>query len=531
MDDKPSDISQFPEWLYLETLAKQATSRSTLTLFQRDSSRAEKFCADVLGQRLDFSKNNLDEPTLTCLLKLAQACQLSEWINRQRHGDTINHTECRSVLHTALRSDSAQPILVDRIDVMPEIKQEFEKMAAFVNAIHSDKIRGHTNQPFSDVVNIGIGGSDLGPRFVVDALRDFHLPNICCHFVSNVDDTDLNDVLENLNPETTLFLVASKTFTTQETMLNAQAARQWLIDALGDAAVASHFVALSTNSAAVEAFGIQSARQFRFWDWVGGRYSLWSCIGMSIALSIGMDGFRALLAGANKMDQHFYETPLRDNLPVLMALVGIWNCNFMGYTSLAVLPYDERLRLFPAYLQQLDMESNGKSIDRNGNVVSCTTGPLIWGGAGTNAQHSFMQSLHQGTQVIPVDFIAVLNKHQTRPAHHQALLANCFAQSEALLRGRASADLPPYKQTPGNRPSNTLLLDELTPESLGSLIALYEHKVFVQGVIWNINSFDQWGVEMGKQLGAQILQELQGDADPDCHDASTNGLIHAAKQS
>ena len=529
MDDQAVICSQLPVWQQLNSLAQSMQQRSILGLFDEDPRRLDKHVLRLDGLRLDFSKHNIDDTILAALIQLARDCQVESWIVRQRRGEAINCTEQRAALHTALRQSGDAPCFVDQQDVIPGVHQELDAMAKFVAHVHDGSVRGHTGKPFRHVVNIGIGGSDLGPRVVVDALRNFRHPHIHTHFVANVDDADLDSVLSQVDPETTLFLVASKTFTTQETMLNACSARDWLVSAIGEKAFAEHFVALSTNREQVEAFSIPSSRQFKLWDWVGGRYSLWSSIGLSIALSIGMDGFRALLAGAERMDQHFLNTPLESNLPVRMALTGIWNHNFLGASSQAILPYDERLRLFPAYLQQLDMESNGKSVDRHGNPLSHTSGPVLWGGAGTHVQHSFLQSLHQGTQTVPVDFIAVLACDTSRKAHHEALLSNCFAQAEALMRGRHGPDLPPYKHMPGNRPSTMLLLDELTPETLGSLIALYEHKVFVQGVIWGINSFDQWGVELGKQLGRHILQELQGHAEPDCHDASTNALIHAAK--
>jgi glucose-6-phosphate isomerase len=462
-------------------------------------------------------------------------------------GDKINVTEDRAVLHVALRNRSNRPILVDGADVMPEVNRVLGKMRAFSEAVRSGAWKGYTGKPITDVVNLGIGGSDLGPKMVVLALAHYVNPALRFHFVSNVDGTDLAETLKTLDPETALFLIASKTFTTQETMLNAHSARSWfLASAKDEAAVAKHFAALSTNGEKVKQFGIDPDNMFEFWDWVGGRYSLWSAIGLSIALAVGMDGFEALLTGAHKVDEYFRTAPFEQNIPVIMALLGIWYNNFFGAQTLAVLPYDQYLSRFAAYFQQGDMESNGKSVTLNGESVDYSTGPILWGEPGTNGQHAFYQLIHQGTKLIPCDFLAPARTLNPLGNHHPVLLANYFAQPEALMKGKTSDEvraefaaagnnapsdmLVAAKTFAGNKPSNSFLFREMTPETLGSLIALYEHKIFTQGVIWNINSFDQWGVELGKQLAKVIEPELSGDAAVTTHDASTNGLINAYKQ-
>jgi len=495
-------------------------------LFDRDPARFEHCSLDAAGVFLDYSKNLIDRDTMALLLALARESGVEARRDAMYRGERINVTEDRPVLHVALRNRSEIPIEVDGRDVMPDVRNVLTQMRGFVDAVRSGVWRGHRGDVIRDVVNIGIGGSDLGPRMICRALRRYAGvgPNI--HFVSNVDGGDIDGVLGSLNPRTTLFVVSSKTFTTRETLVNAHAARAWLLRALeDDVAVARHFVAVSTNVDAVREFGIDPAHMFRFWDWVGGRYSLWSAIGLPIALHLGMDAFEALLAGAHAMDRHFAQAPLARNMPVLLALIGIWHINFCGLDSQLIVPYEQALERLPAYLQQLDMESNGKSVTQLGARVYCATGPVIWGEPGTNGQHAFFQLLHQGPRPVPVDFIACLQPLHPLQDQHDILLANCFAQSEALMNGAQSAP-EPHRSFDGNRPSNTLLLERLDPSSLGALIALYEHKVFVQGVIWNINSFDQWGVELGKRLAADIEREIASPAPVARHDASTNGLIN-----
>jgi glucose-6-phosphate isomerase len=507
-----------------------------------DSTRFSQFSIDraELGMVLDYSKNIVTSETMALLWDLARSTGVAEHANRMICGEKINWTEGRAVLHIALRNRSNTPIPVDGKDVMPEINEVLARMNTFTGQVRDGSWKGGTGKVITDVVNIGIGGSDLGPLMVCTALQHYaDGPEV--HFVSNVDGTDIAETLQRLNPETTLFLVASKTFTTQETMTNAQTARDWLVGALGLGAVARHFAALSTNAAAVSEFGIDTANMFGFWDFVGGRYSLWSAIGMSIALRVGFENFEALLEGAHAMDQHFLQAAPEENLPLTLALLGIWYNNFFGAQTHALLPYDQYLSRFAAYFQQGDMESNGKTVDRNGQRVDYETGPIIWGEPGTNGQHAFYQLIHQGTKLIPCDFIGFVNSLNPVGDHHAKLMANFFAQTEALAFGlpeevveqqlRASGAtseqielLKPHKSFEGNKPSNSLLIDRLTPWALGALIALYEHKIFVQGVIWNINSYDQWGVELGKMLAKAILPELQQGV-PGEHDCSTRGLI------
>ena len=511
--------------------------------FAADPDRFRRFSRRFGDLLLDFSKNRITGETLALLLDLARERELPAWIERMFRGERINFTEGRPALHVALRNRSNRPIEVDGADVMPEVNAVLAQMRTFSNRVRRGEWRGYDGAPITDVVNIGIGGSDLGPLMVTEALKPYGGP-LRAHFVSNVGGAHIHETLKALDPARTLFIVASKTFTTQETLTNARTARRWLLAAAGDeSAIARHFVAVSTNAEAVAAFGIDTRNMFRFWDWVGGRYSLWSAIGLSIALYIGMDNFEALLEGAHVMDEHFRTAPLEDNLPVLLALIGIWYINFFGAETHALLPYDQYLHRFPAYFQQGDMESNGKRVDRDGKVVDYHTGPVIWGEPGTNGQHAFYQLIHQGTRLIPVDFIAAAEPQHPLDEHHRILLSNFFAQAEALMRGRTEAEaraelaaqglsgdalerLLPHRVFPGNRPTNSILYRRLTPRTLGSLIALYEHKIFVQGVIWNINSFDQWGVELGKQLARAILPELEGEAEVRGHDASTNGLIN-----
>ena len=501
------------------------------------------------GILFDYSKHRATNETLALLIQLAEQAELGAFIERMFTGERINVTEDRAVLHTALRNRSNTPVLVDGKDVMPEVNAVLAKMRRFTEALHSGAWRGHTGKAITDIVNIGIGGSDLGPLMVTEALRPYWKPGMRAHFVSNVDGTHLAEALKLVSPETTLFTVASKTFTTQETLTNAKSARKWLLDALGDrSAVAKHFVALSTNTEAVKDFGIDPDNMFEFWDWVGGRYSLWSAIGLSIACVLGMDHFEELLAGAHETDKHFRTAPFAENVPVLMGLLGVWYANFFGAETHAILPYDQYLHRFAAYFQQGDMESNGKRVDREGKpITDYTTGPVIWGEPGTNGQHAFYQLIHQGTRLIPADFIAPAQSHNPMGEHHPILLANFFAQTEALMKGKTeeearaelvAAGLPqdriarllPHKQFPGNRPTSSFLMDRVTPHRLGQLIALYEHKIFTQGMIWNVNSFDQWGVELGKQLAKKILPELGTPQPVTSHDGSTNGLINHYKK-
>ena len=539
--------TQTAAWQALQKHFDEMKDITIADLFAKDGDRFSKFSATFGDQMLvDYSKNRITEETLAKLQDLAKECDLAGAIKSMFSGEKINRTENRAVLHVALRNRSNTPILVDGKDVMPEVNAVLEKMKTFSEAIISGEWKGYTGKAITDVVNIGIGGSDLGPYMVTEALRPYK-NHLNMHFVSNVDGTHIAEVLKKVNPETTLFLVASKTFTTQETMTNAHSARDWFLKAAGDEKhVAKHFAALSTNAKAVGEFGIDTANMFEFWDWVGGRYSLWSAIGLSIVLSIGFDNFVELLSGAHAMDKHFSTTPAEKNLPVLLALIGIWYNNFFGAETEAILPYDQYMHRFAAYFQQGNMESNGKYVDRNGNVVDYQTGPIIWGEPGTNGQHAFYQLIHQGTKMVPCDFIAPAITHNPLSDHHQKLLSNFFAQTEALAFGKsrevveqeyrdqgkdpATLDyVVPFKVFEGNRPTNSILLREITPFSLGALIALYEHKIFTQGVILNIFTFDQWGVELGKQLANRILPELKDDKEISSHDSSTNGLINRYK--
>ena len=539
--------TQTAAWQALQKHFDEMKDVTIADLFAKDGDRFSKFSATFDDQMLvDYSKNRITEETLAKLQDLAKECDLAGAIKSMFSGEKINRTENRAVLHVALRNRSNTPILVDGKDVMPEVNAVLEKMKTFSEAIISGECKGYTGKAITDVVNIGIGGSDLGPYMVTEALRPYK-NHLNMHFVSNVDGTHIAEVLKKVNPETTLFLVASKTFTTQETMTNAHSARDWFLKAAGDEKhVAKHFAALSTNAKAVGEFGIDTANMFEFWDWVGGRYSLWSAIGLSIVLSIGFDNFVELLSGAHAMDKHFSTTPAEKNLPVLLALIGIWYNNFFGAETEAILPYDQYMHRFAAYFQQGNMESNGKYVDRNGNVVDYQTGPIIWGEPGTNGQHAFYQLIHQGTKMVPCDFIAPAITHNPLSDHHQKLLSNFFAQTEALAFGKsrevveqeyrdqgkdpATLDyVVPFKVFEGNRPTNSILLREITPFSLGALIALYEHKIFTQGVILNIFTFDQWGVELGKQLANRILPELKDDKEISSHDSSTNGLINRYK--
>jgi glucose-6-phosphate isomerase len=540
------DFTSTQSYKYLTDHYIDIVSKSLKELFESDNQRFEKFSLQFEDILLDFSKNRIDEQTLALLIQLARECGVNEAIDAMYSGEKINVTEGRPVLHIALRNRSNTPVYVDGKDVMPDVNSVLAHMKEFSEAIISGSWKGYTGKAITDVVNIGIGGSDLGPVMVTEALKAYK-NHLNLHFVSNVDATHIVETLKTVDPETTLFLIASKTFTTQETMSNAHSARDWFIKNGGkDEDVAKHFAALSTNAEGVEKFGIDTKNMFEFWDWVGGRYSLWSAIGLSIALSIGFDNFVELLDGAHAIDNHFKTTPLEQNLPAILALIGVWHNNFFEAETEAILPYDQYMHRFAAYFQQGDMESNGKHVDRNGKHVDYQTGPVIWGEPGTNGQHAFYQLIHQGTKLIPCDFIAPAQSHNPLGEHHNMLLSNFFAQTEALMNGKSEEEviaelkkagkndeeisqIAPFKVFEGNRPTNSILVKKITPRTLGSLIAMYEHKIFVQGIIWNIYSFDQWGVELGKQLAGKILPELKDDAEVSSHDSSTNGLINQYK--
>ncbi|MBX2992776.1 MAG: glucose-6-phosphate isomerase [Bacteroidetes bacterium] len=543
-----SKLTKSKAWKALAAHHTKMADKHMRVMFARDPQRFEKFSMKTCGILLDYSKNRVSEKTMRLLFDLARHVDIEGWRDKMFKGEKINFTENRAVLHVALRNRLNRPIVVDGKDVMPDVRKVLAHMKEFSNSVRNGDWRGYTGKPIHDVVNIGIGGSDLGPVMVTEALKPYALHGLNFRFVSNVDGTHLAETLKLCNPETTLFIIASKTFTTQETLTNALSARQWfLTSARDETAVAKHFVALSTNTAEVGRFGIDPRNMFAFWDWVGGRYSLWSAIGLSIAVAIGFENFEELLEGAFEMDEHFRSAPPEQNLPVILALLGVWYNNFFDAETHAILPYDQYLHRFPAYLQQGDMESNGKYIDREGKEVEYSTGPVIWGEPGTNGQHAFFQLIHQGTKLIPADFLAPMESQNPRGEHHTILLSNFFAQTEALMRGKTAKEareelqaaglsraeiktLLPHKVFPGNRPTNSLVFKKLTPRVLGSLIALYEHKIFVQGIIWNINSFDQWGVELGKQLAKTILPELSTQARVVAHDSSTNGLINFYKR-
>ena len=534
-------------WKELELHAHEMQTRQMRDLFAQDPKRFEHFHQVFEDVLVDYSKNIITQETLDMLLRLAEDCGVKEATEKMFTGEVINGTEQRAVLHIALRNRSSRQIMVDGKDVMPEVNETLDRMKAFADRIHTGEHTGRTGKPLTQVVNIGIGGSDLGPVMVTEALKPYWIDGREVYFVSNIDGTHLAEVLKKVDPETTLFLIASKTFTTQETMTNARSARQWFLDNGGSQEdVAKHFIALSTNADGVKDFGIAEDNMFGFWDWVGGRYSLSSSIGMSIALTVGFDNFEQLLDGLHSMDEHFRHAPLKDNLPAKLALIGLWYTNFFDSETEAILPYDQYLHRFPAYFQQGNMESNGKSVDRNGDPVDYETGPIIWGEPGTNGQHAFYQLIHQGTRLIPCDFIAPAVSHNPLGDHHAILLSNFFAQTEALMNGKTAAqveaelrkdgksdqeiaELLPFKIFDGNQPTNSILVKQITPYTLGQLIALYEHKIFVQGIIWNIYSFDQWGVELGKQLAKAILPELDGNEKVASHDSSTNGLINKYK--
>ena len=542
-----SQLITSPAWQALQAHRQELEGVTMRTLFRQDPERFARFSLHLDDILFDYSKNRITAKTMTLLLALANQANLAGAIAAMFSGQKINNTEDRAVLHIALRNRSNRPILVDGVNVMDDVNRVLAKVRDFSEKVRGGTWHGYTGKPITDIVNVGIGGSDLGPKMVTMALKPYTRADLRSHFVSNVDGTDMAETLKGLDPQTTLFLIASKTFTTQETMTNAHSARNWfLAHAHDERAVAKHFVALSTNEKAVTAFGIDRENMFEFWDWVGGRYSLWSAIGLSIVLAIGMDNFEELLAGAHRVDEYFRTTPFAQNIPVIMGLLGIWYNNFWDAQSQAILPYDEYLSRFPAYFQQGDMESNGKSVTKAGTGVDYSTGPILWGEPGTNGQHAFYQLIHQGTKLIPCDFLAAAQSHNPVGNHHPILLANFFAQTEALMQGKSADEvrteltksgvsgaelerLVPAKTFAGNRPSNSFLYRQLTPHTLGSLIALYEHKIFTQGVIWNINSFDQMGVELGKQLAKAIEPELAGTEAVQSHDSSTNGLINYYK--
>lgn len=541
-------LTRTKAWQDLQEHWQDVSPRHMRDLFAEDPGRFERFSLRVGDVLCDYSRNRMVAQTMTLLCALAREAGLPEKIERMFAGERINLTEQRAALHVALRNRVNRPITVDGRDVMPQVNAVLDKMRRFCEQVRQGQWRGYTGQPVRDVVNIGIGGSDLGPRMAVEALRPYGRKDLRAHFVANIDPADLALTLADLQPETTLFVIASKTFGTQETLANAHAARDWFLTAAGDERhIARHFVAVSTHAERVQAFGIDPNNMFEFWDWVGGRYSLWSAIGLPIALAIGMERFEELLTGAHLVDEHFRTAPLERNLPVILGLLGVWYINFFGAQSHAILPYSRCLGHFPAYLQQADMESNGKGVTCAGAPVGYDTAPVLWGQPGTNGQHAFFQLLHQGTRLVPADFLAPLLGHYAPDDHQQMLLANCLAQGEALMLGRTAqeahrqmiadgldetriAALLPHRVFPGNRPSNTLLFDKLTPRVLGTLIALYEHKIFVQGALWDINSFDQWGVELGKQLAGTLLAEIRGEQTSAGHDASTAGLLRHVRE-
>ncbi len=534
-------------WKRLKEHYRVMKDRAMTDLFSRDKARFSSFSVQFEDMLVDYSKNIVTKETMRLLFGLARECRVKDAVECMFSGERINETEKRAVLHVALRNRSNTPILLDGKDVMPEVNEVLRQMSQFSERIVSGQWKGYTGKSITDIVNIGIGGSDLGPVMVTEALKPCRKPHLRPHFVSNIDGTHITETLKGLSPETTLFMIASKTFTTQETMTNAQTARRWFLDSAGDESyIKDHFVAISTNEKEVEKFGIDPVNMFRFWDWVGGRYSLWSSIGLSIACTIGFENFSELLEGAHAMDIHFRETPYERNIPVILAVIGVWYNNFFGAQTETILPYDQYMHRFPAYFQQGNMESNGKYIDRNGREVGYQTGPVIWGEPGTNGQHAFYQLIHQGTKFIPCDFIAPAVSYNPVGEHHEILLSNFFAQTEALMKGKTEKEvreelkrtgatdedikrLVPYRVFKGNRPTNSIIVRKITPRTLGSLIAMYEHKIFVQGIIWNIFSFDQWGVELGKQLAKRILPELKDEKQVTSHDSSTNGLMNTFK--
>jgi len=537
-------LHDLPAWSKLWIHFDETKEQHMREMFEQDPERAERYWLPIGGLTLDYSKNRINDETMSLLFELAREAGVPERMQQMFHGEKINTTENRAVLHVALRNRTNAPIVVDGEDVMPKVNHVLQRIGEFAHEVRSGSWLGYTNQVITDVVNIGIGGSDLGPLMMCTALKPFGHPRLNMHFVSNVDGSQLRDVLSKVHPETTLFIIASKTFTTQETLTNALTARKWFLDHAGDeSAVAKHFVAVSTNQKAVAEFGIDTANMFEFWDWVGGRYSLWSAIGLPIMLYLGEENFIEMLNGAHLMDQHFINTPLERNMPVILALIGIWYINYYGGGSHVIAPYDQHLHRLPKFIQQLDMESNGKQVTLDGKPVGYETSPIIWGETGINGQHAFFQLLHQGTHITPIDLIASLEKRSNLQGHHEILLANVFAQAEAFMRGKTPdevraelqaqgmeaeriEELVPHKTFSGNRPTNLILMDKINPRNMGSLIAMYEHKTFVQGIIWGINSFDQWGVELGKQLAKTILAELTGETEVQKHDSSTTRLIN-----
>ena len=540
-------VNKTKAWKKLESHYKHFRKVEMKDLFACDADRAKKFSVNLEAMYVDYSKNRINDRTMKLLLNLARECDLENKIKAMFKGDKINVTERRPVLHIALRNRANTPIYVDGKNVMPQINEVLAKMKKFSDAVRFGEFKGQTGKKLTNIVNIGIGGSDLGPVMACEALRKYWAKDINCYFISNIDGTACAEVLNKVDPETTLFIVASKTFTTIETLTNARTCRKWLVDALGEHAVAKHFVALSTNTKEVEKFGINPENMFEFWDFVGGRYSMWSAIGLIIAIAVGFENFERMLEGAYAMDQHFYNTDFEHNIPVILGMLGIWYNNFFGLHRYAVIPYDQYLQYVPMYLQQLDMESNGKFVAMNGEYVKYATGPALFGGAGTNVQHSFFQLIHQGTEIVPMDFVIPAISHNEIGEHHEILVANVLAQGEALMRGKtvkeAAAELKKagksreeinylkkFKSFEGNRPSNTIVFKKMDPYTLGMLIAMYEHKVFVQGVVWNVDSFDQYGVELGKQMALSILPELQGTASGINHDGSTNSLIGLIKR-
>ena len=536
--------TQLPAWSALKKEHERIESLHMRDMFMQDPQRFERFSLRLDDILFDFSKNRIDQAVMDQLLALAEQSDVAGWRDRMFNGDSINHTEQRSVLHTALRNFSDEPRLVDGEDVMPEVREELQRVKDLAESIRARRWRGATNQPITDVVNIGIGGSHLGPQMAVEALRPYSIHDLKIHFVNNIDENHITQTLESLVPETTLFIIASKSFTTQDTMVNAETARTWLMRKLeSETELARHIVAVTSNTEAAQAFGVGASNIFKMWDWVGGRYSMWSAIGLATVIAIGPENFDALLQGAYEADRHFRTAPLEENIPVIMALLGVWYNNFFGAESIAILPYDQNMHRFPAYLQQADMESNGKSCDRAGAPTDYQTGPVLFGEIGIASQHAFYQLLHQGTKLVPADMFAPVSNFQCIARHHRALMSNIFAQAEALMRGKTEQEarselqasgleeariekLLPYKVFSGNRPTNTFLFYTLDPKTLGTLIALYEHKIFVQGIVWNLNSFDQWGVELGKVLAKNILGELNTGETVQNHDSSTNGLIN-----
>jgi glucose-6-phosphate isomerase len=543
-----SKLTQSKTWQALQSHYEEVRDLHMREMFDNDPARFMRFSLQLDDMLFDYSKNRITEKTMELLCQLARDCDVPGWVKRMFDGEPINHTEKRAVLHVALRNRNNHPVITNNRDVMPDVRAMLDKMRDFSEQVRSRKWRGYSGQPITDVVNIGVGGSDLGPLMATEALRPYSIRDMNMHFVSNVDENHISDTLETLKPETTLFIIASKSFTTRDTLVNAKTARKWFLKtANGNPDISKHFVAVSNNTEAATGFGIQSDNIFKMWNWVGGRYSMWSAVGLPIAISIGMDNFEQLLQGAHQMDEHFRSTPLEKNMPVIMALLGIWYNNFFKSQAYAVLPYDQHLKYLPDYLRQADMESNGKRIDRAGNIVDYETGPILFGQLGITGQHAFYQLMHQGTKLIPADIIAPITNMQCIKSHHRLLMANVFAQAEAFMRGKTEEEartelqssgvsgdmlelLLPNKVFPGNKPTNTILFKTLNPYSLGRLIALYEHKIFVQGIIWNINSYDQWGVQLGKQLASKVLDELKGKKEVDSHDSSTNGLINFYKR-